>query len=159
MIKNAKIKELHPGQSATIVVNNTEIGVIGKVHPSLVKEDIYVMEINLDKLFNFRVKAMQYKEFSKYPAVNKDVAFVIKKDQQAEELVTVIRKAGGKLLTNISIFDVYEGENIGNDERSIAFNLTFQDQNRTLSDEEVMALFEKIIAETEKKCNAKLRDK
>ena len=102
---------------------------------------------------------MQYKEISKYPAVNKDVAFVIKKDQQAEELVTVIRKAGGKLLTNISIFDVYEGENIGNDERSIAFNLNFQDQNRTLSDEEVMTLFEKIIIETEKKCNAKLRDK
>ena len=159
LIKDAKIKELHPGQSAIIIVNNTEIGIIGKVHPSLVKEDIYVMEINLDKLFDFRVKAMQYKEFSKYPAVNKDVAFVIKKEQQAEELVTVIRKSGGKLLTNISIFDVYEGENIGGDERSIAFNLTFQDQNRTLSDEEVMTLFEKIISETEKKCKAKLRDK
>ena len=113
LVKDAKIKELHPGQSATIVVNNTEMGVIGKIHPSLAKEDIYVMEINLDKLFNFRVKAMQYKEFSKYPAVNKDVAFVIKKNQQAEELIEAIRKAGGRLLTDISIFDVYEGENIG----------------------------------------------
>lgn len=159
LVKDAKIKELHPGQSAIIVVNNTEMGVIGKIHPSLAKEDIYVMEINLDKLFNFRVKAMQYKEFSKYPAVNKDVAFVIKKNQQAEELIEAIRKAGGRLLTDISIFDVYEGENIGSDERSIAFNLTFQDQNRTLSDEEVMTLFEKIISETEKKCKAQLRDK
>ncbi len=157
--KNTKIKELHPGQSATIILNNLEIGLIGKVHPSLTKEDIYVLEINLDKLFNFRVKAMQYKEISKYPSISKDVAFIIKKEQTASELIETIKKSGGKLLTNITIFDVYEGENIGSDERSIAFNLTFQDQNRTLNDEEVMTLFEKIITETEKKCNAKLRDK
>jgi len=150
--------ELHPGQSASIILNNVKIGVIGKIHPSIVKESIYVMEINLDLLFSFRVKAMNYKEISKYPSISKDMAFVIKKSQRAEEIISVIKKSAGKLLTDITIFDVYEGENVGGDERSIAFNLTFSDPSRTLSDEEVMVIFNKIISDVENKLNAKVRD-
>ena len=73
--------------------------------------------------------------------------------------MSVIKKACGKLLTDINIFDVYEGENVLPDERSIAFSLTFQEQNRTLSDEEVMNLFNKAITDVENKLHAKLRDK
>lgn len=156
---NAGIKELHPGQSASIIVSGVNVGIIGKLHPSITKEDIYVMEINLDKLFLFKVKHMQYKEISKYPAITKDMAFVIKKNIEAKEVMSVIKKACGKLLTDINIFDVYEGENILPDERSIAFSLTFQEQNRTLSDEEVMNLFNKAITDVENKLHAKLRDK
>ncbi len=151
-------KELHPGQSASIILNGTKIGIIGKIHPSITKDSIYVMEINLDKLFSFRVKKMQYKELSKYPSISKDIAFVVKKGTTAELLMTVIKKAAGHLLTNITIFDVYEGENVASDERSIAFNLTFSDQNRTLSDEEVMIIFNKIIDEVTKKTNSYVRN-
>jgi len=156
---NAGIEELHPGQSASIIVSGVNVGIIGKLHPSITKEDIYVMEINLDKLFLFKVKHMQYKEISKYPAITKDMAFVIKKNIEAKEVMSVIKKACGKLLTDINIFDVYEGENISPDERSIAFSLTFQEQNKTLSDEEVMNLFNKAITDVENKLHAKLRDK
>lgn len=156
---NAEINELHPGQSAKIIVSGVDVGIIGKLHPSITKENIYVMEINLDKLFLFKVKHMQYKEISKYPAITKDMAFVIKKNIEAKEVMSVIKKACGKLLTDINIFDVYEGENILPDERSIAFSLTFQEQNKTLSDEEVMNLFNKAITDVESKLHAKLRDK
>lgn len=150
--------ELHPGQSASIILNNVKIGIIGKVHPSIVKESIYVMEINLDLLFSFKVRAMNYKEISKYPSVSKDLAFVVKKTRTAEEIIGVIKKTGGRLLTNVSIFDVYEGVNVGEDEKSIAFNLTFSDPNRTLNDEEVMLIFNKIINDVESKLDAKVRD-
>ena len=150
--------ELHPGQSASIILNNIKIGVIGKVHPSIVKEALYVLEINLDLLFSFRVKAMNYKEISKYPSISKDMAFVVNKSQKAEEIIGVIKKSAGRLLTDISIFDVYEGENVGSDERSIAFNLTFSDSTRTLNDEEVMTIFNKIISDVESKLKAKVRD-
>ena len=150
--------ELHPGQSASIILNNVKIGLIGKVHPSIVKEAIYVMEINLDLLFSFKVKAMSYKEISKYPSILKDVAFVVKKTNRAEEIISIIKKTGGRLLNNISIFDVYEGENVEEDERSIAFNLTFSDPNRTLNDEEVMIIFNQIIHDVESKIGAKVRD-
>ena len=150
--------ELHPGQSASIILNNIKIGIIGKVHPSIVKEAIYVMEINLDLLFSFRVKAMNYKEISKYPSISKDMAFIVKKNRKAEEIISTIKKSAGKLLTDISIFDVYEGENVGSDERSIAFNLMFSDPTRTLNDEEVMTIFNKIISDVESKLDAKVRD-
>ena len=150
--------ELHPGQSASIILNNVKIGIIGKVHPSIAKEAIYVMEINLDLLFSFKVKAMNYKEISKYPSISKDVAFVVKKTKMAAEIISIIKKTGGRLLTNISIFDVYEGENVEEDQRSIAFNLTFSDPNRTLNDEEVMTIFNQIIHDVESKIGAKVRD-
>lgn len=151
--------ELHPGQSASIILNNVKIGIIGKVHPSVTKDDIYVLEINLDKLFTFRVKQMQYKDISKFPGISKDLAFVVDKKVPASDIMTVIKKEGGKLLKNISIFDVYEGEKIGENERSIAFSLTFEDPNRTLNEEEVMEIFNRIINTVEIKLNAKVRDR
>ena len=151
--------ELHPGQSASIIVNGVNVGIIGKLHPSITKDDIYVIEINLEKLFLFKVKAMQYKELSKYPSISKDMAFIVKRNVMASSVMEVIKKACGKLLVDISIFDVYQGENVASDEKSIAFNLTFQDQNKTLSDEEVMNLFNKAIKEVETKVHGVLRDK
>lgn len=159
IVPTSEINELHPGQSAKIILNNVEIGVIGKVHPSIVKENVFVMEINLETLLSFRTKKMQYKEISKYPSVLKDVAFVVKKNITADEIRSVIKKAGGKLLTSTQVFDVYEGENVGNDEKSIAFSLTFQDPTRTLNDEEVMKIFNQIIESVENKLPAVVRDK
>ena len=151
--------EVHPGQSASIVLNNVNIGIIGKVHPSFMKEDVYVAEINLAKLFSFRTKKMGYKEISKFPGIKKDVAFILDKKISASEVIEVIKKAGGKLLTDIKIFDVYTGENVGENEKSIAFSLNFEDMNRTLTEDEVMTVFNNIIDTVSKKINAKVRDK
>lgn len=151
--------ELHPGQSASIILNNQKIGIIGKIHPSITHDDIYVLEINLDKMLTFKTSGMSYKDISKYPSSNKDVAFIVKKDVTVDVLMNQIKKSGGKLLTSIEVFDVYEGENVGDLEKSIAFSLTFADPNKTLSDEEVTKAFEKIIEDVETKLNAKLRSK
>ena len=151
--------EVHPGQSASIVLNNVNIGIIGKVHPSFMKDDVYVAEINLAKLFSFRTKKMGYKEISKFPGIKKDVAFILDKKINASEVIDVIKKAGGKLLTDIKIFDVYTGENVGENEKSIAFSLNFEDMSRTLTEDEVMAVFNNIIDTVSNKLNAKIRDK
>lgn len=151
--------ELHPGQSASIILNNVKIGIIGKVHPSVTKDDIYVLEINLDKMFTFRVKQMQYKEISKFPGVKKDLAFVVDKKITAQEVMAAIKKAGGRLVTDIKVFDVYEGENVEIGKKSLAFSLTFEDATKTLNDEEVMTVFNRIIEEVENKLKVKVRDK
>ena len=113
----------------------------------------------MTKLYEKQVKPIKFKEASKYPEIKKDLAFAVKKDLEAEELINQIRKSGGRLLTEISIFDLYVGENVGSDEKSIAFALTFSDPTRTLSDEEVTEVFDKIIREVENKFDAKLRNK
>ncbi len=152
-------KELHPKQSANIVLQGKVIGIIGKIHPKEIKDDVYVFEINLDKLLDNKSSKMTFKEISKFPSVSKDVAFIVDKNTTAGEVQSIIKKAGGKLLTNIEIFDVYVGENVKENEKSIAYALTFSDPNKTLSDEEVMNIFNKIINEVTSKCSAVLRDK
>ena len=153
------ISDMHPGMSAEILVDREPIGFLGRIHPSIKKDEIYVVEFSLSKLINKTVKSIKYKEVSKYPEVNKDVAFIVKKDITVSEIMQEIKKAGGRLLTDIDVFDVYTGENVGADEKSIAFSLTFNDPTKTLNDEEVTTVFNKIISSVESKLDAKLRDK
>ena len=87
------------------------------------------------------------------------MAFIVKKEVTSKEIEDVIKKSGGRLLKNIDVFDVYTGDNVGKDEKSIAYALTFQDENRTLTEEEVTLVFEKIIKSVEEKMGAKLRNK
>ncbi len=157
-LKADSIDSLHPGIGARILLDREEIGIIGKVHPSISKDDIYVLEMSLTKLMK-PVKPIKYKEPSKYPEIKKDFAFIVNKDVTCGEIETTIKKAGSRLLTNIDVFDIYTGENVGKDEKSIAYTLTFSDPTRTLNDEEVMTLFNKIIDEVVSKHKAVLRNK
>ena len=150
-------KEFHPGQTAKIVVNNNEVGIIGKLHPQEVKEDVYVFEINLDDLLSIKSGKMKYKEISKYPSIKKDLAMVVENNISSMQIEKEIKKAGGSLLRNIEVFDVYQGEQVGKDKKSIAYSLTFEAQDRTLTDEEINQTLEKIIEKLEKELNAELR--
>lgn len=152
-------KDLHPGRSCSIYVDNEYVGCFGQIHPRLHKKEIYLFELSLEKLLTKKVRTIKYKEASKYPSIKKDLAFVVDKDTTSESIKTVIAKTGGRLLTDIQVFDVYTGENVGENEKSIAYALTFQDPSRTLEDKEVTEIFHKIIDNVENKCNARLRDK
>ena len=155
---NSKIaKEFHPGQSAVISVNNDIIGCIGKVHPSVCEQDVFVLEINLDKLLAKKVGKMKYKEISKFPSVNKDLAVVVDKNIEAQTLLTQIKQSAGKSLNYAKVFDIYTGKGIEENKKSIAFSLNFGKMDATLTDEEINTIMEKVINDLEKKLNAKLR--
>ena len=158
MIKDLP-KEYHPGSSAVINLNGTDIGYIGKIHPNVSKEDIYVMELDLDLLESYNVKSLEYKEISKYPNIVKDLAFVVDKTITNEMLIKEIKRSGGKYLVNIELFDLYTGDKLDSNKKSLAYNLTFNDKDNTLTDEVVMPIFNKIIDDITKKFNAELRDK
>lgn len=130
----------------------------GRLHPNVSKDKVFVFEINLSRLLSKKVGKMKFKEISKFPNVKKDVAFIVDKNITSKEIEMVIKKASGSALTNIEVFDVYTGENVGENEKSIAYSLTFNDTKRTLTEEEVMESFKKIIESVEKKCNARLRN-
>jgi phenylalanyl-tRNA synthetase beta chain len=151
--------DMHPGISAVISVDNEVIGYFGAIHPNVSKLPIYVGEISLDKLYTKKTSSIKYKESPKFPSISRDMAFIIDKKVEAASIINVIRKAGGKILNNIDVFDVYVGDKIENDKKSIAFALTFQDENKTLTDDEVNAVFNNIIKEVENKLGAILRNK
>ena len=151
-------KDLHPGISADIILDRKKIGVIGRVHPKVLKDEVYVFELSLQALMA-NIKPVKYKEPPKYPTIEKDVAFIVDKDITVSEITNEIRKSGGRLLNDISVFDVYTGENVIEGKKSIAFSLTFLDLNRTLTDEEVMEVFNNIIKNVTTKLNCEIRDK
>ena len=150
VIKDELPKEFHPYQTAQISVNNDVVGIIGKLHPNCTKDNVYVLEINLDKLLEKKTGKMKYKEISKFPSVKKDLAVVIDKDITSEEIAKQIKKLAGNLLLGSKIFDVYTGENIEENKKSIAYSLEFGAADRTLTDDEINAILEKIIAGLEK---------
>ena len=144
------IPNMHPGMSAKILLDRNEIGIIGRIHPNDAKDEIYICELSMDSLVT-NIKPIKYKEVSKYPSIIKDMAFIMPKEVEAKEVLDIIKKSGGRLLTDINIFDVYEGEHVLENEKSIAYSLTFNDSTKTLTDEEVNTLFEKIIKDVENK--------
>ena len=150
-VQNDKMpKEFHPYQTAEISVNNDIIGIIGKLHPEVCKDDVYVLEINLDKLLEKKVGKMKYKEISKFPSVKKDLAVIVDKDITSEEIAKQIKKAAGSLLLSSKIFDVYTGTGIDENKKSIAYSLEFGTMDRTLTDEEINNILNKIIESLEK---------
>ncbi len=151
VIPNRMPQEFHPGQTAEISVNNDIVGIIGRIHPEIEKEKVYVMEINLDKLLAKKVGKMKFKEISKFPVMKKDLSILVDKDITSKEIETKIKKKAGKLLLDIKLFDLYEGKNIlDKNKRSLAYSLTFGDQNRTLNDEEINSIMENIIEDLAK---------
>ena len=149
---------LHPGISANILLDRKVIGIIGRVHPSILKDEVYVFELSLQALMS-KIKPIRFKEAPKYPTIEKDAAFILDKEISAGSVSDTIKKAGGRLLSDIKIFDVYTGDNIDNNKKSIAFSLTFMDEARTLREEEVMEIFERIISKVCEVHQATLIDK
>ena len=153
----SSINDMHPGMSAKVMLDREEIGIIGRVHPLVKKDDIFVAELSMNKLMT-KIKPLKYKEAPKYPGISKDMAFIVDKNITSEDISKTIKSSGGRMLTNIEVFDVYTGDKIDKNKKSIAFSLTFEDESKTLTDEEVSIIFNKIIDKVIDKYNAILRD-
>jgi len=157
----AKKEDLHPGRTASILVNNEEIGFIGQVHPVTQKEwdikETYVFQLSLAKLFNTEVDDILYNAIPRFPAMNRDMALVVDSTVFAGDILSTIRLAGGKLLKDAIIFDLYEGDKMEAGKKSVAFSLTYFDPERTLTDEEVTKSHQKVLKAVEETHNAQLR--
>ncbi|MBS4173767.1 phenylalanine--tRNA ligase subunit beta [Bacillus sp. FJAT-49736] len=155
------VEGMHPGRTAEIFLHGNVIGYIGQVHPQVQKDldlkETYVFEINMKPVFEEVVPALQYKAIPRFPAMTRDIALVVDRSVNAGELKEIIKNAGGSLLKNVSIFDLYEGEHMEPGKKSIAFSLTYMDPERTLTDEEVVKAHDKVLAAVKEQAGAELR--
>ena len=140
---------LHPGQTANILLDGERIGIIGGLHPTERKEldlkETFVVEINLHAILYADALGVVYEPVPRFPLVTRDIAIEVERTKLAGELEQIIRSSGTKLLKAVKVFDVYEGENIDADKKSVAFSLTYFDPERTLTDEEVTNAHEKVL--------------
>ena len=156
-----EIKSLHPGRTALLSLGNQVIGVLGQVHPVTAKAydipETYVAEVNLSAIEAALQPAAPFVEITKFPAVSRDIALLLKAEVTHQEVVDAIQAAGVKRLTDIKLFDVFSGEKLGVGMKSMAYSLTFQNPEDSLTDEEVARYMEKIQASLEEKVNAEVR--
>jgi phenylalanyl-tRNA synthetase beta chain len=159
--KQAKREHMHPGRTADILLDGKTIGFVGQLHPVVQKEydlkETYVFELALTDLLNAEVEDISYSPIPRFPSITRDIALVVDENVVAGELQKAIIEAGGELLKEVSIFDVYQGDRLPDGKKSIAFSLRYYDPERTLTDEEVTAVHEKVIQEVEQRFGATLR--
>lgn len=155
-----EIVSFHPGRCAEIIHNGHRIGIIGEIHPKVQKElgveGCVALEISLEDLVTEQL-TLKYKSINKFPSIQRDLAIVCDKSINAYDIQRVIEKSSKKYLSNISLFDVYTGENVGKDEKSLAFKLTFEDSTKTLETQEVDNVVKNILDHLAKEYNARLR--
>ena len=151
---------LHPGQAANIRVGGETVGVIGAIHPRVqkdlgLKQPVYVFEVEQEHLLMRKVS--EFKALSKFPEVQRDLAFTVPVKQKAADLEELIRRNAGDYLLNVRLFDLYQGEGIDPQRKSIALGLTWQHPSRTLNDEEINSWMTAIINSLQQEVDAQLR--
>ena len=147
---NAGRTFLHPGRQANIIYDDTVIGYLGEVHPMVcagysMKAKVYIAVLDMPSIVPMTSFDRKYTGISKYPAVARDISMVVPKEVLAGDIEKMIRQRGGKILESIRLFDIYEGDQIQEGFKSIAYSLTFRDMTKTLVDEDVNAVMKKIL--------------
>jgi phenylalanyl-tRNA synthetase beta chain len=152
---------LHPGQSARILREGREAGWIGALHPRLVRAldlDRAPMLWELDEHISFASDLPGFKEISRFPAIRRDIAVVVDEGVPVQELLGSIRAAGGGLLTESKVFDIFSGDRIDSGRKSVAFGLILQDYSRTLTDDEADRVVANVVARLEAEFGARIRN-
>ena len=159
-LKECNKEFLHPGISASIHLKNKELGYMGALQPRYLenldlKQDILIFSLEINSLS--KKPDSKFKSFSKFPSSSRDLAFLIDRGVDAENVQKTVAKSAGKFLKEISIFDIYEGEGIDPDKKSIALSVSWQSMNQTLLDSDIDRAVEKIINSVKKELGGELR--
>ncbi|MGM9636466.1 MAG: phenylalanine--tRNA ligase subunit beta [Eubacteriales bacterium] len=160
---NRQNPTFHPGRCADIIARgNMVIGTIGQIHPTVASEygfnqPVYVAYLPLEKIFSIANFKKQFKPLPKHPSTFRDFAFVCEKALEVGKIEEVIRKTAGKLVESVDLFDIYTGEKIGTDKKSVAYRITFRSADHTLTDDEVTNAVNKLLSALEKQLGVIIR--
>ncbi|WP_392560420.1 phenylalanine--tRNA ligase subunit beta [Orbus mooreae] len=159
--KKSENPSLHPGQNAAIYIKNELVGYLGVLHPEIenklaLNSKALVFELNLDKISTKRVPSAQ--DFSKYPANRRDIAIIVDKYVSAADILDECKKVGGDKLVDVNLFDMYQGSNIKEGQKSLAISLILQDKTRTLEDEDITYIVSQCITALQNRFKALLRE-
>lgn len=158
----SKAKYMHPTRSANVYIDGEELGVVGQINPELAEKlgsdkEIYVCEMDLERLRKRFNDKIVFKPISKFPSVERDLAFTVNADIPCEKAVAAIKEAGGEYLESVNLFDVYQGDQIEKNKKSMAFNLVFVASDRTLNVEEVDGYVSAVLENLKTQIGAELR--
>ncbi len=141
----------HPYQQASLWIKGEKVGNIGQIHPEIlqklkIKQKVYYGEINLTKLFSLPQQKVKYREISKFPAAERDLAVVVPEDLPVEKILRIAKERAGDLAWDIRIFDLYRGEKIPPGKKSVGIRFYFQSREKTLTEEEISEIIDSVLA-------------
>lgn len=152
----------HPGRCANLKVGQDVIAILGEVHPMVldnfdIQKQVYLAEINIDKIVKYSKNKKKYVEVPKFPAVERDIAITVDESVEVGNIEKIITKKAKKILEQAKLFDIYRSDKLGTNKKSVAYSLIFRDKAKTLNDDEVNSVMDAIISELEKSLGAELR--
>ena len=160
----ADVDHFHPYRSAQVMLGRDCIGFVGQIHPAYASgkdKNIIMAELDLDQILGVKKSKIKFTPVSKFPKVSRDLAFVVSRELPVQKIKDTIMHQGRlkkeMVIRDVEIFDVYQGEHVQENEKSVALSITFQSDSHTLKDDEINTVFENIMKAIEKDCNATLR--
>ncbi len=152
----------HPGKTAKLEVKRKNIGIVGEIHPDIIErfdipKHVYICELDFDEIVSLSELDKHFKPLPKYPSIERDMALLVDRNIMASEIEDIIREKGGNLIESIKLFDVYEGKQIPEGKKSIAYSIIYRSDCRTLKDDEVNKVHDSIIKSVESNLGAQLR--
>jgi len=152
----------HPGRKAVVEAGDVRIAQMGEIHPDVaerfgIDRRVCVLEVDLERLMKLEARIYGVKELAKFPAVQRDLAVVVDEGAGAGDMLEAIERAGGRTLESAKLFDIYRGEQIGAEKKSVAYALTFRASDRTLTDSEIANAMDKILKQLEREFKAEIR--
>ena len=153
---------IHPQKGACVKINKEDIGYLGELNPAVaegfdLKEKLYVFELSFDKIITKAVTEKKYTHLPKYPSIYRDIAIVLDNHIKSEDVYKIIRETDNLILKEINLFDYYEGRQIPVGKKSLAYSLVYRTDERTLTEEDINPIHEKVIANLRDKLGAVLR--
>lgn len=153
----------HPGRCANIIYNGSFFGIMGEIHPDVaenydISARVYICEIDFEGLIRHSNTEKLYMPLPKYPSVERDIALVVEEKVFVKEIEDIIKSNGGKLLESVELFDIYRGKQVKEGYKSVAYNLVYRDINKTLTDDEVNSVQDRVVKALKEKLGAELRD-
>lgn len=160
--REAQNPSYHPGRTANIKIGNDIIATFGEVHPLVlsnygISQRVLIAQINIDKLVKYSKPEKKYTPIAKFPAVGRDIAIIVDEEVEVGNIEKIIQKRAKKSLESLKLFDVYRNEKLGQNKKSVAYELSFRSTERTLTDDEISNIMNQIISDLEKEVGASLR--
>lgn len=153
---------LHPGRTAELIINNKRIGWLGEVHPDVldnygVPVRVFIAELNFDEIINQSNPEIKYKALPRYPSVSRDIAVVVDEEITAGQIEEIIKNKGGKTVEDVKLFDIYRGSQVEKGYKSMAYAITYRSDEKTLTEEEISKVHNKILNSLANQVGASLR--
>lgn len=161
-ILSSNYDSMHPGRTAELLINNKRIGCLGEVHPDVldkygIDERVYAAELNFEEIIRQSDMNIKYRSLPKYPSVARDIAIVVTEEITAGQVEEIIRNKGGKLIEEVKLFDIYRGSQIEEGYKSMAYSIVYRSDEKTLSEEDITKVHNKIVNSLVNQVGAALR--